>query len=390
MMFQLYKLIILFLILKIFNCDVNKCKLSWPDSIGFDPISRTRSIKSIGTVNIAILYTDFNDAQATNELTPQQMFSKLSTTAQDYYYRNSYTKSKVNLVPHYQWLRMSKLSNQYLINGQITGAIHREYILEAANLANKNGFNFSSIDSIVILTNPRAKAYTYTGAYSSYSNTIWSMNINGKEILTGITFRGDYTSWMNMMSNGKPEVGYVLAHELGHNYGLPDLYAYSGSGDQHRFVGQWSVMGNLWGNGKTLFGWEKWLLTWLNDSQITCVTGRTTTVVKLSAIETIDNINTMKLIVIPVSVTQAVVVEVRRNLDDDVISREGLLVYLIDSKVTGGNGPIKVLPFNTIDSNKFNNVLVVGQSFTYLTATVILQSMKENIYQVQILSNYNF
>ena len=47
---------------------------------------------------------------------------------------------------------------------------------------------------------------------------------------------------------------------------------------------------------------------------------------------------------------------------DDVLKREDLLVYLLDAKLDGGEGPIKVLPLNATDQSKLNNVLTVGQS----------------------------
>ena len=91
-------------------------------------------------------------------LTPLQMISKLSAITKDFYSRNSYGKLKLNLVPFYKWLRMSKPSTECIDSGVITFYKHRAYLQEVADLASSNGFNFSKLDLIVVLTNPAATA----------------------------------------------------------------------------------------------------------------------------------------------------------------------------------------------------------------------------------------
>ena len=91
-------------------------------------------------------------------------------------------------------------------------------------------------------------------------------------------------------------------------WGLPDLYSFTGEGSG--FAGEFSVMGDLRGHGKNFFGWEKWLLGWLDDRQVICVTEKKKKIFKLSAIERKDNDIPTKMIVVPLGDKQAVVVEV--------------------------------------------------------------------------------
>ena len=91
-------------------------------------------------------------------------------------------------------------------------------------------------------------------------------------------------------------------------------------------------MGNINAQAKSLFGWERWLLGWLDDSQVTCIkqsASKQTTTVSLSAIETPNTASPKKMIVIPVkgSVKKAIVVEARANLGDDILSKEGKVIY---------------------------------------------------------------
>ena len=85
-------------------------------------------------------------------------------------------------------------------------------------------------------------------------------------------------------------------------------------------------MGNINAKARSYFGWERWLLGWLDDSQVTCINSKQTISVPLSAIETPDTVNPKKIIVVPIigsNKKQVLVVEVRRTLGDDIISKEG-------------------------------------------------------------------
>jgi M6 family metalloprotease-like protein len=54
--------------------------------------------------------------------------------------------------------------------------------------------------------------------------------------------------------------------------GLPNLYAFHGNGPLLGFTGEWSLTGNINAASREYFGWERWLLGWLSDSQVNCVT----------------------------------------------------------------------------------------------------------------------
>ena len=68
----------------------------------------------------------------------------------------------------------------------------------------------------------------------------------------------------------------------------------------------------------------------------------------------------------PINQYQAVVVEVRRQLGNDFnVREEGPLVYLVDTRLRGGNGVIKVLPINDIDVEKKSAPLSVGETLIF-------------------------
>src|SRR5207247_1671509 len=81
---------------------------------------------------------------------------------------------------------------------------------------------------------------------------------DGKTFTNGATSGADLLVW-----------GYKwLNHEVGHTMGLVDLYAFQGDG--HRFVGGFSMMGLISGLAPEYFAYERWLLGWLDDAQVSC------------------------------------------------------------------------------------------------------------------------
>jgi len=347
---------------------------------------------STGTLNIAVLFTDFSDAPGASGVI-QQMFNNISPTTENFYSRQSYGKLKINLIPNLKWLRMSKTTSQYVPNGNrggITVYNQKDYIQEAVNIAISQGLNFSNVDLIAVLTDPsNPDLWSYGPAFTigafELSNAI---NASGKLIKNGFTSGKDFFSWRS---------GLWASHELGHTLGLPDLYSYTDPNNL-KFIGNWSMMGLIDGVGKGMFGWERWLMGWLTDSQVACISNTVSETVSLSAIET-NNCQT-KMAVIPLCCNkQALVLEVRQKIDDDSqIPIEGVLAYVVDSAQATGNGTINVYPSNYTDSNKLNQILTVGQSVSHtivssslgktFTTTAEVVSNIGNSYQIKIASNY--
>ncbi len=57
----------------------------------------------------------------------------------------------------------------------------------------------------------------------------------------------------------------VMAHELGHALGLPDLYSANGYRDDVLYVDSWAMMGGGNANFHHFCGWSKWALGWIAD-----------------------------------------------------------------------------------------------------------------------------
>lgn len=313
---------------------------------------------SVGDVKTIVLFADFSDVPATQ--TPEELLSIISPGAETYYAEMSYGKMNWTLEPHPVWLRLSQPSAHYG-EGIRSFDGHLEFIQEAVTLADAD-VDFSTADSVIVLVPPEASAIPYGPALGA--------SPGGGYFADGKTFANGATSGADLLGWGS----YWLNHETGHMMGLPDLYAYqydsNNYSDQHRFVGDFSLMGFIDGSAPGFFAFERWQLGWVDDEQIICQTSadQTTT---LTPIETQDGI---KAVIIPISESKALVVESRRPIGVDAeLVKSGALVYLADTSIYSGEGTIMVLPVSEGDPYRLQSPLGLGETITVegITVTVI-------------------
>jgi len=327
--------------------------------LGFPRIANRT--KAIGENKVTVIFVDFSDAQATR--TPQDVFSKsISPASENYFNTVSYGNLKLNFDPQYKWMRMSKPSTGYGWSS-LSFALHKAYIQEAISLADPT-VDFSKSDAFLIVSNPDAGSITNGPAFCATSGN--GITVDGNTLDNGATSGRDLIAWSN---------GLWLPHEFGHTLALADLYPFTGVKGQ-RFVGEFSLMGSISGIAPEFFGWERWLLGWINDNQVICSNSLASGTIMLTPIEKKDGI---KLLIIPIDGNSAIVVESRRNLGYDIkIPKSGPLVYLIDTKVASGAGPIKVLPIDDTDTKKLQLPLSIGQILTYNNISIKFISTDTN------------
>lgn len=311
---------------------------------------------SIGTVNMTVLFVDFEDVPATQSL--DSVFSIISPIAPEFFKEISYGRMELNLLPHFEWLRLSK-SSEYYGTAIYRGQSHLDFIQEAVDLADDQ-VDFSQTHIVLVMTNPEAKALRQGPTFKS-TNTNYQIRADGASIPTGITSGYDLNYWG----------GLWLAHETGHSLGLPDLYHY-GTSDFNRYVGTFGLMGTIDAKSPGFFAFERWMLGWLDDSQIYCHQEGNIIV----EVESISNIGGAKALMVPLDSTTVLVVESRRKTGHDKnMSKEGALVYIVNTSLNNGRGPIRVKPGVDNGDLMEEAPMQKGDTYTYRNVTVeVLES----------------
>jgi M6 family metalloprotease-like protein len=320
------------------------------NGLGF-PRNPARAL-STGQLRYKVLFVEFQGAAAT--LTPQAVFAIISPTSESYFQTVSYGRMTLSYQTEFQWLRMSKTAGDYEFN---TFQGHQAYIQEAVSLAGST-VDYSQTDALLVMADPTTTGLPAAGA-ALVPNAGSGVTAGGR------LFTNAATSGRGLSNSG----AFFATHEIGHNLGLLDLY--SASAPTHRYVGMFSMMGFASGPARELFAVERWILGWLDDSQITCVTGSGTTDVALTPL---THSGGMKSAVVPISTTAAVVVESRRTGGYDSGFTEGALVYVVDTAIRSQQGPIRVLPLNDSDDSKGTTPLTSGRSLTHEGVTVSVVS----------------
>ena len=332
--------------------EIEACKLTGPDaplSLAYDrPIHRLNTVGSIKTV---VLFADFANVSA-NEST-EDIFSIISPGAENFFRDQSYGRLSLSLFPHHEWLRLSGSTAIYR-DALTSYTGHRDWIQEAMNLAD-DSVDFSDTDAVLVVSPPNAGDVPYGPTLMGWStSTDGSLNADGKYIANAVTSGADLTYWGDLW----------YPHEMGHSLGLPDLYGATIPG-RSGFTRPFSLMDDIGSTAPGYMGYSRWILKWLDDSQIACINGNTT--VALTPIETHGG---LKIALVPFDQSRALAIESRRKIGYDIaLEREGAVVYIVNTEngVGGGSGegPMEVL----------NNAqaLLPNESLTYENVTITVQ-----------------
>ncbi len=163
-----------------------------------------------------------------------------------------------------------------------------------------------------------------------------------------------------------------MAHEIMHLMGVSDLYNTNAANEsesglssaferQFVYMGVFDLVNYVGGAGQSLTAWNRWLTDLIGDSNIRCLPP-TTTRTHLTPLEAEGGI---KGAVIPLSQSQAIVIESRRALryDSQLEKRsEGVLIYKVDTSFGSGRGPMRVIGKPNGDIWHRDAALKVGES----------------------------
>lgn len=345
------------------------CKLPIADgrgdvAIGGWPRAAER-LRATGEVVATVIMVDFPDAPAT--MSPEDAFAKVAPS-DGIFDEMSYGRLDYRLEPVMTWYRMSQPSTAY---APLTSSFdhHRAYIAEAVALADAD-VDFSSTESLIVLANPDAEGLGEAGPAFTPISADEGIAVDGTVLMNGATSAHDLNHWGAIWLN----------HEVTHTLGLPDLYAFEG-GEGLPYTGEFGYMGlsSLDSNAPGLLAWERWVLGWIDDEQVTCLPAPLTSMAR-AVVSPIGTAGGPKAVVVAIGPTRALVAEARTATGLDAgIRKEGVLVYTVDSSVESGFGPVRVFPADPVDPT-------VGYTTFFEAPRAVGESVEVNGVRVAVVS----
>src|SRR5438093_3826354 len=277
---------------------------SWPGPRGAAaPIRSPGPTQTTGTTKVLVLLVDFTDVRHDASYTPAFMdgvFNDVSPGAHSlraYYSEVSYGALTIQATVIAAWFQSAHPMSDYGADGSnppddANGPIYR-LVTETVRLADPS-VDFSQFDAngdgiVDHLTVVHAGAGQESGGSS---DLIWSHRWNVLDAdptvpgYQSLTADGVQVAGYTMVSESSP-VG-VVAHEFGHDPGLPDLYDTDGSSDG---AGVWDPMSLGSWNGApagsspaALSAWSRIRLGWVTPTDVTtAVVGTAVPAVETSA-----------------------------------------------------------------------------------------------------------
>jgi hypothetical protein len=207
-----------FLQLNFSNADANLCKIEnnklWTKlthGLGF-PRPEDR-LPNKGTLNFKVLFAKSSGSTVANEKSAQDLYKKLQPEIVSSFYNQVSNGSvqKIQFEPYYSWIEFDKLESLKDAAGdeiKLVEAEWRTFVSKTLETAEPQ-IDFTKSDGVMIILDPNSSylrlGYGLTDEYT----------VDGKK-LSSVVLLGRAYVQVGLRSP------YLVIHELGHLFGLPD------------------------------------------------------------------------------------------------------------------------------------------------------------------------
>jgi M6 family metalloprotease-like protein len=301
-------------------------------------------MKPLGTVKAVMIFVDFSDAPGKAD--PAKVADHLlgGGRAQQLYRDQSYGKLKLDVAVRSDlgWRRMPKPSTGYSFR---PSERHREYIADAARQFVPDEVRFKDFQFTFVVA-PEAAAFPDSPAFTAFKGT--GAKSPSGEIRLAVTFGKD--SYKNSFIN--------LVHEVGHLFGMPDLYADDGGGADTSKAGCWAIMSDIF-HAEGFLGWHRHKNGWLDAGRTRYLPRSGTERFTLAPLSAQSGVS---MVVAPVDSekkpSRVFVVELAQPAVDGQgrSGGEGVLLYTVDASIATLKSPVQVVAKQTGRDPDFGNL----------------------------------
>lgn len=307
----------------------------------------TDAIPSIGNVRGVTLLVEFDDLKHNGDALRVWKTQQIPT-AENFFSKTSYNQMnlKIDLIEKIYHLNKSVLSyNLDTPHGtpQKPNANYSGLIRDSILLADPD-IDFSKYDFVNIV-NPHTNAIGFEGASGS------DVVVDGKQIKRA-TF-GPIREYMD-----DPLKYNWMVHEGGHLLGLMHPYNNFSNPYEYGAYPSWDLMGDSLTRNSEFLIWNKYLLNWVNEKNLNCLSSSKPNEVVQLITPISENNSGNKGVFIRISDSKVLVIENRRASEFNEISRaqEGIVIYTVDGTIEDGRGAVNYL-YSTFSNNARGRLL---------------------------------
>jgi len=319
--------------------------------------------KPAGTVKAVMIFVDFSNAPAGSASATDVANHLLGNgAARQLFSTQSYGKMSLDVAvkSNRGWKRMALPSTSYSFS---TFDTHKTYISAAASLFSPSDVKFSDYDFVFVVA-PQNAGFPLSPAFNADRGE--GASSPSGEIRLAVTFGTD--SYSNRYVN--------LVHEVGHLFGLPDLYPYSEGADSAK-AGCWCIMSDIF-HSVCFLGWHRHKNEWLDRPRKAFLQGTTSTWYK--TLSPFSSSYGLSMIALPVDDIQkpskVLVVELAQPVlgTNSQYWGDGVLIYTVDARIATGDSPVVVIPKKASISSDY------GYLHEARTRLMMLQTLRKEMF----------
>jgi M6 family metalloprotease-like protein len=361
---------------KIQESNQNRNSGSFALPSGFPSINNLA--KKTGTVKWAVIPIEFTDLKGQPNF--RSRIDSQMKLASEWFETASEGKFKVEWVVAENWVKIPNPTTSYFINQSMnlgnspTGTQLFRDAMKAADQV----FDFTEIQTVNFIL-PLGQQFVL----ESSQGFPWDLPV--KELVLNEGQISSFSMAGSFFDRDNRQYWSYWVHEFGHAMGIPHI----GSSREPNSFLNLDIMGNQDGFARELSGWNRFVAGWLSDSKVYCQELSKLGIAEFSLVPLSENKDGIKLAVIKLTETKAIVIESRRETKFSCkmpTRKNGLLVYIYDAtRSHGENYLIPVTPEGRQNESSSDcPVVSYPDPHLYLNQSISVEGVKIQLVESQL------